>query len=311
GDGFLESVAETLAVGEETGIPVLVAHHKVVGQRNWGKVAQSLAMLDSARQRGLEAGSDVYPYLAGSTTMTALLPPWALEGGLEAMLARLRNPSDRQRILADWAQGIAGWDNRVGSLGYVNIIINYVSTATNQDLVGLNLREAAARRLRAPGEFVLDLLLEERGQAGDIMIACQEADLQQVMRHAATSIGSDGLHVGKRPHPRLWGTFPRILGHYVREEKVLTLEDAVRKMTSLSARRLGLPGIGLIEEGYRADITVFDPERVMDRATYDEPTRPPEGIAWVIVGGQVAAEGGRLTGARAGVPLLRQGAEQA
>lgn len=310
GDRFLNSIDETLEVGRQTGIPVVVAHHKVVGQRNWGQVRQSLAMLDEARRQGVDAGSDLYPYLAGSTTMTALLPPWALEGGLEEMLRRLADPVVRRRIQADWEAGIPDWDNRVGSLGFPNILINYVGSAANQDLVGLSVAAAAERRGRGGevGEFLLDLLLAERGQVGNIQMACREEDLRQVLAHPATSIGSDGLHVGRRPHPRLYGTFPRILGEYVRRERVVTLEEAIRKMTSLTARRLGLTGVGLVEEGYRADLTLFDPETVTDRATYDEPTLPPEGIAYVLVGGRLAVEGGRLTGERAGMPLLRRGA---
>jgi N-acyl-D-aspartate/D-glutamate deacylase len=310
GEGFLDSIDETLEVGRRTGIPVIVAHHKVVGERNWGKVTRSLAMLDEARRQGLDTGSDVYPYLAGSTTMTALLPPWALEGGHEAMLARLADPATRARIQRDWAEGILGWDNRVGSLGFRNILINFVGGAANQDLVGLSLADAAGRRGRGGdvGGFLLDLLLEERGQAGNIQVACREEDLRQVLAHPATSVGSDGLHVGKRPHPRLHGTFPRILGEYVREQQVLSLEEAIRKMTSLTARRLGLPGVGLIEEGYRADLTLFDPTTVIDRATYDDPVRPPEGITYVVVGGRVAVADGQVTGERAGVPLLRQSA---
>jgi dihydroorotase/N-acyl-D-amino-acid deacylase len=308
GDGFLDSIAETLEVGRRTGAPVIVAHHKVVGRRNWGKVDESLQMLDAARQEGIDAGSDVYPYLAGSTTMTALLPPWALEGGVEAMLARLADPAVRRRIQQDWADGIPGWDNRVGTLGFENILINFVGSAANADLVGASVAAAAAARGRGgdAGEFLLDLLAAERGQVGNIQIACREADLRRVMAHPGTSIGSDGLHVGKRPHPRLYGTFPRILGEYVREQRVLTLEEAVRKMTSLTARRLGLTGVGLIEEGYQADLTLFDPLTVRDRATYDEPTLAPEGIQYVIVNGRVAVADGAVTGERAGRPLLRK-----
>ncbi|HEY3365769.1 MAG TPA: D-aminoacylase [Symbiobacteriaceae bacterium] len=307
GDGFLESIAETIEVGRRAGIPVIVAHHKVVGQRNWGQVQQSLAMLDAARQQGVDAGSDSYPYLAGSTTMTALLPPWALEGGGEAMLRRLGDPAARGRIQADWDRSIPGWDNRVGSLGWASILINFVGSAANQDLIGLSVAAAAERRGRGhePGEFLLDLLHAERGQVGNIQIACREADLHLVMAHPATSFGSDGLHVGKRPHPRLYGTFPRILGEYVRRQRVLPLEEAVRKMTSLTARRLGLAGVGLIEAGYRADLTLFDPESVIDRATYAEPTLAPAGIVHVLVGGRLAVANGKVTGERAGVPLLR------
>lgn len=307
GDGFLASVEETIDVGRRSGAAVLIAHHKVVGRNNWGKTSASLRLLDAARADGIDAGSDVYPYLAGSTTMTALLPDWALAGGQPAMLDRLVDRSARARIRMDWRTGRPGWDNRIASLGLDNIRIAHVATARNSDLVGLSVKEAAERRGRPddPEEFLLDLLVEEEGRVGNVQMACAEEDLRRVLIHSATSFGSDGLYAGQKPHPRLHGAFPRILGEYVRDQQVLSLEDAVRRMTSLTARRLGLAGIGLLEPGYRADITVFDPGRVGGPATYDEPELPPTGIRWVVVGGEIAVEDEVPTGARAGVPLTR------
>lgn len=307
GDGFLTSVAEALEVGRHTGAPVEIAHHKVVGRRNWGQIADSLRMLEDARREGIDVGSDVYPYLAGSTTMTALLPGWALAGGHDALMRRLRDPDDRFRIKRDWVTGRPRWDNRVGSLGFENIFISYVGTRKNEDLVGLSVAAAAARRgrPREPDEFLLDLLVEEEGRLGNVQVACSEDDLRRVMRHDTTCFGSDGLLVGGKPHPRLHGTFPRILGEYVRESKVLSLEIAIRKMTSQPARRLALFGIGLIEAGYRADLVVFDPESVAGPATYDQPTLAPVGVRDVLVAGRLAVEQGEPTGVRVGVPLRR------
>jgi N-acyl-D-aspartate/D-glutamate deacylase len=307
GDGFLESVEESLEVGRRTGVPVQIAHHKVVGRRNWGQVVESLRMLDEARQEGIDAGSDVYPYLAGSTTMTALLPDWALADGHEALMARLRDPAARSRIKGEWVAGRPQWDNRVGSLGFENIFISYVDTRENEDLVGLSLASAATRRGKSlePAEFLLDLLEHEDGKIGNIQVACAEDDLRQVMQHNATCFGSDGLLVGGKPHPRLHGTFPRILGEYVRDSGVLSLESAIRKMTSQPARRLSLSGVGLIETGYRADLVIFDPESVAGPATYDEPTLPPTGIRDVMVAGQLAVEQGEVTGVRVGAALRR------
>lgn len=310
GDGFLDSVAETLDVGERTGAPVQIAHHKVVGQRNWGAVARSLRLVHEARRRGVDAGSDVYPYLAGSTTMTALLPDWALAGGKEAMLARLADPEQRAQIKHDWVHGRARWDNRVGSLGWDNIVISSVGSEANRDLEGLPVSEAARRRGSAATteDFLLDLLLEERGAVGNIQVACAEADLRQVMCDDTTTFGSDGLYTGGRPHPRLRGTFPRILGTYVRDEGVLSLEEAIRKMTSQPARRVGLTDIGLVERGCAADLVVIEADIVAGLATYDDPSRDPVGIRHVVVSGQVALRDHQPTGRRAGRTLRRGGA---
>ena len=307
GDGFLDSVAETLDVGRRTGAAVHIAHHKVVGQRNWGAVTQSLALLQEARTEGIDVGSDVYPYLAGSTTMTALLPPWVLAGGVPSMLQRLVDPAQRARIKEDWVRGRAQWDNRVASIGWENIYISNVSTSHNQRLVGMSVADAASRGAGPadPGDFLLDLLVDESGAVGNIQMACSEQDLRQVMQDPTTCIGSDGLFAGGRPHPRLHGTFPRVLGEYVRESGVLSLEEAVRKMTSQPARRLGLAGIGLIEPGYRADLVVFDPLQVSGPATYKEPTQHPLGIRHVLVSGRPAVRDGQPTGIRAGRSLRR------
>lgn len=307
GDGFLDSVAETLDVGARTGAAVQIAHHKVVGQRNWGTIGRSLEMVHEARSRGVDAGSDVYPYLAGSTTMTALLPDWALAGGLKRMLARLADPRQRARIKQDWAHGRLHWDNRVSTIGWDNIMVSSVDSDANRDVVGLAVSEAAQRRCPGsdPADFLLDLLLEEHGRVGNIQIGCDEDDLRQVMCDATTTFGSDGLFSGGRPHPRLHGTFPRILGTYVRDARVLSLEEAVRKMTSQPARRLGLADIGLVEPGYAADLVIFDPATVAGPASYDAPTLHPVGIRHVVVSGQVALRDSHPTGIRAGRALRR------
>lgn len=304
GDRFLESIEDSIAVGKAAGIPVVIAHHKVVGKANWGKVNRSLQMIDEARAAGQDVSSDVYPYLAGASTMVAVLPAWALEGGMEKMLARLRDPVARERIKEDWAHG-TDWDNRPRVLGWENLLIAYVSTAGNEPYAGLSLQEGARRAGKDPADFTLDILLEESGMVGYINVYGTEEDVRTVLRHPATVVGSDGLHTGKKPHPRLTGTFPRILGRYVREDRVLALEEAVRKMTSQTARRLGLRGIGLLAEGYRADVTVFNPDTVIDRSTFEDPWEAPAGIEFVIVGGRLVAERGRHTGNRPGIALRR------
>lgn len=304
GNRFLESIADSIEIGKAASLPVVIAHHKTMGKANWGKVRRSLEMLDEARVAGHDVSSDVYPYVTGASTLVSIFPAWVVEGGIAQMLQRLRDPSVRRRIREDWAQGI-DWDNRVLSLGWENIAIAYVSTPGNEVYAGLSVQEACRRAGKEPDEFTMDLLVEEGGVVGYQNVWGTEADVRTVMRHAGTVIGSDGLHTGKKPHPRLTGTFPRVLGRYVREEGVLPLEEAVRKMTSQTAQRLGLRGIGLLVESFRADVTVFDPDTVIDRGTYEDPWQAPAGIEYVIVGGRVVAEGGRHTGERPGVCLRR------
>lgn len=303
GDRFLESIEESIAIGRNAGMPVVIAHHKAMGKANWGKVHRSLQMLDEARQAGYDVSSDVYPYVTGASTMVSILPDWAVEGGIGQMLERLQDPAARERIKHDWIHGGADWDNRIRTLGWENILIGYVNLPEHEPLVGLSLAEAARRTGKEPDDFVMDLLVAERARVGYINLWGAEEDVRTVMRHPGTVIGSDGLHAGNRPHPRLTGTFPRVLGRYVREEGVLGLEEAVRKMTAQTAQRLGLRGVGLLAEGFRADITVFNPETVIDRGTYENPREQPVGIEYVMVGGKMVAEAGRHTGERPGACL--------
>ncbi len=295
-DRLLESVQESLTVARGAGLPLLVSHHKTVGKRNYGKVKQSLRMLDEARATGLDAFSDTYPYIAGSSTIVTMLPPWVISGGLDAMLSRLADTSIRARIARDWEAGLPGWENRVAAVGWENVSISYVATDRNRDLEGLTVVEAAARREKPILDFFCDLLLEERGEVGQVMVNSREEDLVTVLTDPHTMVGSDGLDVGERPHPRQYGTFPKVLGEFVREKGALSLESAVHKMTGLPARVFRLPEVGLLRDGYRADIVIFDPARIADTATYVEPRRYPEGIDWVMVGGVAAVAEGRVTG---------------
>lgn len=305
GNRFLESIEDSIAIGKTANLPVVIAHHKAMGKANWGKVQRSLQMVDEARSAGFDVSSDVYPYVTGASTLVSVLPVWVLEGGVEKMLTRLKDPSARARIKAEWAVDSGDWDNRVLSLGWENISISYVGVGLNEQYAGLSIQEAARRAGKAPDDFAMDILVEEGGVVGFINTWGSEEDVRAVMRHPGTVIGSDGLHAGKKPHPRLTGTFPRVLGRYVREEQVLGLEEAVRKMTSQTAQRLGLRGVGLLAEGFRADVTIFNPDTVNDQSTYDDPWQPASGIAYVIVGGRVVAEQGRHTGERSGICLRR------
>lgn len=304
-DGLIESVRESLEVGRRAKVHVVLSHHKSVGRRNFGKVQESLALVDQAAAEGIRVSSDIYPYLAGSSSMLMLLPPWVWADNLEAVLARLRDPASRAQIAVDMESGLPGWENRVAAVGWDNIVVAHVGSLENRHFEELTVPQAAEKSGQPVLEFVLDLLLQERCDVGDLTINSCEADLRAVLTHPLTVIGSDGLDVGERPHPRQYGTFPRVLGKYVREEGVLSLPTAVRKMTGQTADIFGLDGIGYLRPGHRADVIVFDPATVMDVATFQAPRQFPDGIHQVLVGGVLSLTHGRLTGDRGGKIIRR------
>ncbi len=309
-DLLVESVTEALSIGRAASVPVLVSHHKAAGRGNWGKVKDTLAMLDDANSSGVRTWSDVYPYVAGQSTMLSTLPPWAIDGGVEEMLKRLVDPVIQQKIKRDFATGLPGWENRAGAIGWENIIISSVGSAANKRLEGMSLGEAASRAGKEPVSFLMELLVEERGAVGRVSVQCCEADVETVLSHSRTMIGSDGLDVDN-PHPREYGCFPRVLGEYVRERKTLSLERAIHKMTGLPAATFGFAEIGLLRPGLRADVVVFDPRAIRDVATFADPCRHPEGIDYVFVGGTAAVDKGRATGARNGMVLRHRRAGEA
>jgi N-acyl-D-amino-acid deacylase len=301
GATLLDAVAEAIRIGREADVPVQVSHLKAAGRPNWGKVERALALIDAAAADGLDVHADVYPYTASSTGLRALLPDWALEGGLEAMVARLRDPATRERIRAELDKPDGG-PGRLDRVGWENIVIAWCP----------GRRDAEGRRLSELGgvDGVFAVLLDEP-KAAMILFQLDENDLRRALVHPRVMIGSDGsalapygeLGEGK-PHPRSYGTFPRVLGEYVREQRVLTLAQAVYKMTGLPARRLGLDDRGVIRPGARADLVVLDPRRVADRATYEAPHRYPDGIEHVIVNGRLVIRDGEHTGSLPG-RLLR------
>lgn len=306
GDRLLGAVAEALEIGRRARVAVHLSHHKVTDPWNWGRVTDSLAMIDAARAGGLTVTADQYPYIATSTGLAAALPHWAREGGREAMLARLRDPDTRARAVVDMrkrARADDHWDR---------LVIAAVETERNRPCCGRSLAEIARERRASPPEAVCDLLLEEDARVAVVRFAMCEQDVERVMRHPWVAVASDAsaratsgpLSEG-RPHPRAFGTFPRVLGHYVRERATLTLEEAVRKMTSLPASVLGIVDRGVLREGARADVVVFDPRTIADRATFEQPLEPPAGIHHVIVNGRLALTNGSITEARAGRVLGR------
>jgi len=308
GARLLEAVAEAIRIGEEAGVPVHIAHHKVGGEKNWGKVKDSLRMIEEARARGVDVTCDQYPYTASSTGLASIVPQWAHDGGSEKLLARLRDPDTRRRLAAECVDAEDPWS------GWDKLLISSVRTEANKKYEGKNLAEIARERGQDPIEAAFDLLIEEELAVGMVRFGMSEEDVRTVMQHPWVMVGSDGSalapygRLGRgKPHPRNYGTFARVLGRYVREEKVLGLEMAVRKMTGLPAWRLRLWDRGLLRLGFYADLVLFDPDRVVDRATFTDPHRYPDGVDLVVVNGTVTVDGGEHTGARAGRVLRRGG----
>lgn len=304
GATLLAAVGEAIQVGRENAMPVQISHVKAAGRPNWGKVGEALALIDAARAEGLDVMADVYPYTASSTSLRTLLPDWALEGGVEAMLARLRDPGARARLRGELEAPAEG-QSFVERVGWDNVLI--AACERRREAEGKRLAEIARERGGDPVEAAFELLLAEGGRGSMILFQIDEADLRRALRHPHVMIGSDGsalapygeLGAGK-PHPRNYGTFPRVLGEYVREQRLLRLAHAVHKMTGLPARRLGLRDRGIVREGARADLVVLDADRVADRATYQDPHRYPSGIEHVLVNGRFVIKDGEHTGSLPG-----------
>jgi len=309
-DELFSSVREAIEIGEKAKLPVEVSHHKAGGKANWGKVKQTLKMMAEARDRGIDVTCDIYPYTAASFGLSAMLPPWAHEGGSEKLLRRLRDTETRERLKKEMQEGIPSWSSPLQSAGWDATLI--ARSKQNKGYEGKTVAEIVEAKKVDPFEFVFDLLIEENVAVDVVRFAMCEEDVITVIQHPETMVGTDasarapyGVLGEGKPHPRTYGTFPRVLGKYVRREKVLELEEAVRKMTSLPARKLGLKDRGLIKKGVYADIVVFDPEKVEDKATYTEPHQYPKGIEYVLVNGKVTIERGEHTGVLAGKALRR------
>lgn len=304
-----EAVDEAIAVGRGAGVPVQIAHHKACGSNNWGKVKTTLEMIREARDQGIEVTADQYPYTACATSLSILLPAWSHDGGDKALLERIRN--QRDDLLAHLNKSSSGGE--FGSHGdWSSVLISSVRTDKNRSCEGRNLSQIAEERGRPASETVLDLLEEEETGVSMVQFAMCEEDIATVMQSANTMVGSDasaraitGEHVTGKPHPRAFGTFTRVLGHYVREKHVIPLETAIRKMTSMAAKKLGLKDRGVISVGNWADIVVFDADKVKDTATYGNPHQRSTGIEYVFVNGKLAVEHGDLTGELAGKVLRR------
>jgi dihydroorotase/N-acyl-D-amino-acid deacylase len=304
----LDSVRETIRIGEEGGLPTQITHHKIVGKSNWGRSNETIALVESARARGVDVTIDQYPYTASSTGTAAMFPQWSLEGGSPALLARLKDSATRARIKQAIVANIL--ENRGGG-DAKNVVM--ASCGHDASLGGKSLARIADERGMAPTpENAAEIAMEiqEKGGCSAIYHSIHEDDVERILRYPFTMVASDGgipKFGDGVPHPRNYGTFARVLSRYVRERKVLSLEDAVRRMSALPANRLMLTDRGVLRPGMKADIAVFDPATVTDKATFTEPHQYAEGFRHVIVNGSVTLLDGKMTGERSGRVLYGAG----
>lgn len=303
-DAILESMAEIMRIGRETGVRIHFSHMKLCGRKNWDKMGKVLEYLDKAKEEGIRVSFDQYPYVAGSTMLGVILPPWAHDGGTEALLNRLKDPEARRRMIYDIEHGIPGWDNFVDFAGLDQIFITSVKTSKNQDLIGKNLIEVGEIRGKDPYEATFDLLLEEENAVGMFDFYGTEEHVVQFMKRSEQNVCTDGL-LGGKPHPRVYGSYPRVLGRYVREKKALSLVEAIYKMTGKAAEAMRIKRRGVLKEGNYADLVIFDPDTIIDRGDFVDPIRYPEGIASVIVNGQPILKEGERTAVRPGRIIRR------
>ena len=316
GTGVFEAIKEAIEIGRRSGVTVEIIHIKIADQKLWGRMNEVVKLIDDARKQGINVGANLYPYTRGNNNLASIIPPWAHEGGTARMLARLKDPKERVKMKKDIKDGIPGWYNHYTAVGgdWSRMLIS-----ANNAYRGLTMDRILAQRSKGkkPAPDVLDelfdLLIEEGGSVSTVYDHHTEKDMQLAMKQPWCSIGSDGLAYATEgplrrghPHPRSFGTFPRVLGVYVRELGVLRLEDAVRKMTSQNAAKLGIFDRGLLRPGSYADVTVFDLARIIDKATYINPFQYSEGVEYVIVNGQLVLDRGKHTGAKPGKALRRK-----
>src|SRR5438445_835500 len=310
-----DSMKDVFEIARRANIPAEIWHFKTAYQKNWGRMPEMLRRIAAARRQGLKITANVYPYVAGSTSLSACLPPWALEGGTDRMIARLKDPATRARLKKEVTTDSKDWENiYLGSGGPSGILIGDVVNRELEGWQGKRLSEIASDQNKAPLDALFDFIIADHGQTGAIFFMMQESDMNAALKSPFVSIctdsgarATDGPLAGSKSHPRGWGTYPRILGKYVRDEKLMPLELAIHKMTGLPAANVGLKQRGLLREGYFADITIFDPRTVIDRATFEEPNQYPVGINYVIVNGQIEVDNGQRAAANSGRVLRGPG----
>jgi N-acyl-D-amino-acid deacylase len=315
GQSETEAVEETLRIGREAHLPVEIFHLKVIGKPRWGSMPKIVGMIQVARDSGQDVSADMYPYVAGGTALASSLPPWVADGGVPKLLERLRDPAVRSRIKEELATEHPNWENLyLGSGGASGILLSGIENPDFKQYNGKTLEQFAHAQGKDPMDALMDLVIADKAQTGAIYFIASEDDLRNGLRQPWTSIGLDGSETSldgplfdPHGHPRAFGSMPRFLGHYVREEHLLPLEQAVRKITSLPAQREKLRDRGLLKEGFFADITIFDPATIIDKATYENPVQISEGVKYVFVNGQLEFKAGKLTGTQAGRVLRGPG----
>ncbi len=316
GEGVFRAVDEAIQVGKGAQIPVDIIHMKIAHKKLWGRAGEIIAMVQKARDEGFNIQANVYPYTAGQNNLSSIIPPWAHDGGRDKLLERLRDPAARKRMRAEILGGLPNWYNHYLATGdgWGGMLLVSLRSDRNKPFQGKRMSELIKARGGDPVNVLFDVLVEEHGSVPTVFFHHSEADMQLVMKQPWTSIGSDGSAVSvdgptgnTHPHPRYYGTFPRVLGRYVRELKVLTLPEAIKKMTSMNADKIGIKDRGRLRQGMWADIAIFDPTTVIDRATFENPHQYPVGIRYVLVNGAVTVDNERHTGALAGRVLYGPG----
>jgi N-acyl-D-amino-acid deacylase len=323
---LLSATKEVIRVGEVNGVRAQHSHIEAFGKPFWPKIDTIIELHEKARERGVDTGFDVIPYISANTTLLAIFPPWALSGGVDALLARLRDAEQRARIRRSIDEDIPGWPawipgawphNLAEATGWDNISLLWVESEANKALEGKTIPEIAAERDTDPFEAAADIVLQENGHAMALYVGVSgdledDSGLRTLLRHPWASVETDAILTGRGvPHPAAYGAFPRVLGHFARDIGLFSLEEAVRKMTSLPAERLGLRTRGRIADGYAADLVIFDPQAVADNTTFRQPATPPTGIEHVFVNGEHAVENGRANAALRAGAVLRRGASDA
>ena len=317
GKDLIESIDEAITIGEKGGLPVEIYHLKAAYKPGWGTLMrQAGERIDAARARGLDVAADMYVYTAGGTGLSAVVPSWASDGGNTKLMERLKDPAIRERLKNEIKTGSPGWWNIVeASGGWENIVLVFVGNKDNERFLGKSVAQIAKEWNKDPADAAFDLLLQGTGRVSALYYMMTESDVEMGIKYPWVSFGSDAAASAKLAdpntagmgHPRGYGNFPRVIARYVREKKILTLPEAIRKMTSWPATRLRLDSRGLIKEGCWADVVIFDYEKIQDNATYDFPFRTPTGIDYVMVNGQVVIEKGKHTGAKPGKVMYGPG----
>lgn len=307
-----EAIEEAIRIGREAKVSIEISHIRIMGGGNWGRSSEVIGVIEEARRSGVDVTADQYPYTTGQIGLYTVLPPWVQEGGIGRLLGRIMDPSIQDRVRRDMEVGVDGWRSIVSEMGWDKVVVASVKTGRNKPLEGRTIAQIAEYWGVDPLDAVFKLLVEEGGGVSVILFYGCEDDLKSFLGRRWVIIGSDhnGIQAGRGPlggiqHPRAYGTFPRVIAKYVREEVVLSLGEAIRRMTSLPARKIGLRDRGVLCEGMWADIVVFDAVKIRDKATYQNPAVYAEGVEYVLVNGVLVVEKGRHTGARPGRVLSR------